>query len=251
MRSKQKMTSMLAVVVAVAPLQASIAQGPVFQGKGKVHYAKTEVEKATGKCKVAVIGGGLLGALIGAAAGGGRGAAIGGAGGLAVGTGACAIPMANAKHKDQIIAAQLAAAASDQPVTTSWTDDSGQTVSLVARRGDERQIDGAQLIPVKYSDTGGDTTAGIFAAGDKAMCRPVTSTVDGKPLPQQLTCRQPDGSYKPYQGPDIASTMIAPTTMICRFTDGASRPVRQAGDARPGRLLPTGPEHRRVTTMAA
>ncbi len=106
-----RIASVLAVTsVTVLPFQA-IAADNVYQGTNQVHYGKTEVEKASHKCVMTVGGGALLGAGLGALIGGGKGAAIGAVGGGAAGATVCAVLLSNAKHKDQIIQAQLAAAA--------------------------------------------------------------------------------------------------------------------------------------------
>lgn len=167
-----------------------------------VHYAKTEVDKASGKCVKSVIGGALLGAALGGLIGGKRGLGIGALGGTAAGTTVCAVIMANAKHRDQIVAAQLAAAASaNGSYTGTWADDNGKPVIFNAQAGTARSVDGARLIPVKYAAIGGmERASPVLDTGDRD-CREVTGSFVGSKgtTPQQLVCRTASGDYEPYE----------------------------------------------------
>jgi hypothetical protein len=184
----------------VLPLGAAMAD-TTYRGTDQVHYGKTEVEKATGKCIATVAGGALLGAGLGALIGGGKGARIGAIGGGAAGATVCAVLIANAKHKDQIIRAQLAAASSpDGTYSSSWTDDKGNPVAFTAQAGTMQQVDGARLIPVRYQGVDGTqrTSAALDTGGRD--CREVSGSFAGaKGGLNQLVCRTPSGDYEPYE----------------------------------------------------
>jgi hypothetical protein len=200
------MNSRAAAVLAVAsvfalPVQAIAADIP-YQGGNQVHYGKTEVEKAHGKCVATVAGGALLGAGLGALIGGRKGAGIGAIGGGAAGATVCAVLIANAKHKDQIIRAQMAAAASpDGSYSSSWMDDKGNPVAFTAQAGAVRQVDGARLIPVRYQGANGAQMASAALDTGDRDCREVSGSfagVKGGGL-NQLVCRTPAGDYEPYE----------------------------------------------------
>jgi hypothetical protein len=185
----------IALLVAIAAAAVPAAAAP------KVKYEKTEVEKARGKCVGAILLGGLAGALVGRATG--KGNTAGGAAlGVAAGAGACAIIMANARNKDRIIAAQLAAArAGDGRYSTTFASDDGQTVTMNAVAGGERRLSADQLRPVKYA-VDGNAMASPMLVGDGQLCRPVGGSLQGgsgaAALPSQMVCRTPEGDYAPY-----------------------------------------------------
>ena len=175
---------------------------PVGAAEAKTKYAKSEMDKAVGKCVGSVIGGALLGALVGRVVGG-KNATVGGAGvGVAAGGIICAVLIANARHRDDIIEAQMAAAATPgRPVTASWTDDEGKPVTYTAR-ATVASYDGARLVPIKYDYEGGKIESPVLPAGP-ADCRTVSGRAsNGGNSPAQVVCRTPDGSYKLYGLPE-------------------------------------------------
>lgn len=185
---------------AILPVEA-IAADTVNQGNNQVHYGKTEVEKATSKCVASVVGGALLGAGLGALIGGRRGLAMGAIGGGAAGATVCAVLIANAKHKDQIIRAQLSAAASpDGTYRNTWTDDHGNPVTFTARAGAVQQVDGSRLIPVRYEGANGTQVSSAIPTGGQD-CRQVSGDFDNAKgnAPPQVVCRTSDGNYEPYE----------------------------------------------------
>lgn len=170
----------------------------------KINYAKTEVEKARGKCVGSVLGGALLGALVGRATGKGNTAA-GAAIGLAAGVGVCAVILANAKRADRIIAAQIASAKfQDQPYTTTFAADDGTSMTTFeGRAGVSENIDAARLQPVRYMSLEGARMESPVLAAGQQDCRAISGSLSGTnevkaALPTQYVCRTPDGDYKPY-----------------------------------------------------
>lgn len=191
----------IALAIILVPVGQGVAQS-TYPGTASVHYAKSEVEKASGKCKATVIGGAILGAALGGLLGGRRGVAFGALGGTVAGATVCGVIMANARHRDQIIRAQIAAAASrDGNYTGSWTDDSGKPVIFTAQAGGVRQIDGSKLTPVKYTDSDGTERASPVLDTGGRDCRAVGGSFAGASgsAPQQLYCRTVAGDYEPYE----------------------------------------------------
>ena len=85
------------------------------------------------------------------AIGGKRGTAAGAVIGVGAGATICSILLANARHRDRIIAAQMAAAADPSGQhTATWTDDNGRPVAFIPKAGEIRTIDAARLTPVRY-----------------------------------------------------------------------------------------------------
>jgi hypothetical protein len=199
-KTSRAVALLTAASMAVLPLQSVAAQN-AYQGTNQVHYGKTEVEKASHKCVMTVGGGALLGAGLGALIGGGKGAAIGAIGGGAAGATICAVLLSNAKHKDQIIRAQLAAAASpDGTYRATWTDDKGKPVAFTAQAGASQQVDAARLIPVRYEGANGAQMTSAIPTGGRD-CREVSgdfANTKGR-APTQLVCRTPEGAYEPYE----------------------------------------------------
>jgi len=190
-------TSSLVVALALGQLQPEVAHA------ANVKYAKTAVEEARGKCVAAIIGGGLLGAIVGSAVskkGTGAGAGIG----AVAGGGACAIIMANAKKADRIIAAQIASAQhQDSVYTTTFTGDGGSATTFEGRASGSEAIDAANLRPVRYMTLDGVSTASPTLTAGAQDCRAVSSSItDGDngraDLPMQYVCRTPSGDYQPY-----------------------------------------------------
>ena len=64
------------IATALALLALAFAPCSAMAKPGKVKYAKTEVEKARGKCVGSVIGGALVGALVGRVVGGKKNTAV-------------------------------------------------------------------------------------------------------------------------------------------------------------------------------
>lgn len=166
--------------------------------KSKPRYAKTEADKAIGKCVGAVVGGALLGALVGGKKNRFGGAAVGAAAGGAV----CAILMKTAKKKDRIIAAQRETALRNTDYVTSFADDDGGVMQFSGRVGTVAEIDGDSLMPVKYAAVGGgDVISPVLETGGHE-CRTIDSSLtsgsDGISLPSQYYCRTPAGDWEPY-----------------------------------------------------
>jgi len=170
----------------------------------KIKYEKTEVEKARGKCVASVVGGALLGALVGRAVSE-KGALVGAGIGAGAGAAACAVIMANAKHADRIIAAQIASAQYQAaPYTTTFVADDGtSTTRFEGKAGASESIDAARLRPVRYmTPDGGKAESPLLASGGQD-CRAVSSSLgtadDARvALPTQYVCRTPEGDYRPY-----------------------------------------------------
>lgn len=127
---------------------------PVTAAHAKPKYAKSEMDKAVGACVGSVLGGALLGALFGRAVGGKNATAGGAIAGAGVGGAICAVLIANARHRDDIIRAQMAAVREPgRPVSAVWTDEAGQPVTYTTRAS-TATYDGSQLMPVKYQVAG-------------------------------------------------------------------------------------------------
>lgn len=182
-----------ACALALTPIGSEVA----FAAKTRVKYAKTEVEKATGRCIAAVLGGALLGGIIG----GKKGVAIGaGAGSLL-----CVILQVNAHNKDKIIAGQIAAAANaeDGRYTEIMEDDQKRPLAFVAQAGESQLIEGSKLAAVRYtSASAGAIASPVLDAGGQE-CRQVNSVMsygDNQTtvLPAQMVCRTSEGDWQPY-----------------------------------------------------
>jgi len=194
----KSLTLMLAMTLPISSVFFGIAYA------GNIKYAKTEVEKAKGKCVGSVLGGALLGALVGRATGKG-GVAAGAALGAAAGVGVCAIILANAKRADKIIAAQIASANYQDTTyrTTFAADDGTSATTFEGRAGASESIDSVRLQPVRYMSLDGAKMESPVLAGGGQDCRPISGSLAGAndvraALPTQYVCRTPDGDYKPY-----------------------------------------------------
>lgn len=171
---------------------------PLGAVEAKTRYAKSEMDKAVGNCVGSVIGGALLGAVLGRVIGG-RNAVAGGAGiGVGVGGIVCALLISNARHRDDIIEAQMAALQNTaRPSSASWTDDEGKAVSYTARAS-TATFDGSQLLPVKYDYRGAKVQSPELPAGN-ADCRTVSGTAsNGGNSPGQIWCRNGAGDWFQY-----------------------------------------------------
>lgn len=195
---RRSLTLLLAVTLPFCDVVVGVAQAE------KIKYAKTEVEKARGKCVGSVLGGALLGALVGRATGK-SGLAAGAAIGAAAGVGVCAIILANAKRADKIIAAQIASANYQNATyrTTFAADDGTSETTFEGRAGPSESIDAVRLQPVRYMSLDGAKMESPVLAGAGQDCRPISGTLGGAndvraALPTQYVCRTPDGDYKPY-----------------------------------------------------
>lgn len=167
---------------------------PTGVAAAKPHYAKTEVQKAVGKCIATVMGGALLGALLGGR-NRGRGAVIG----AGVGAAACALIMAAAKRQDRILAAQQAAARSGSDYVDTFADENGNPMRVVSR-GEAIQAP-PKLIPVAY-EVGGQKLVSPELPGPDFQCRKQSAELTGSDgttsVPGQIWCRTPEGDYAPY-----------------------------------------------------
>lgn len=193
-----------AIHILMAPMLIVLPiNGTANAKEAKVKYAKSEVDKAAGKCVGSILGGALLGALVGRVVGGKKGTGAGAAVGAAAGTAICAILMTNAKRKDRILAAQIASANhTSRPYVTQFGDDNGQITTFAGTASASRNIDSAKLIPVRYkTEDGTEVASPVFDTGGQE-CRSVSSSLSsggniGK-LPEQMICRTADGNWQPY-----------------------------------------------------
>ncbi|HMC93110.1 MAG TPA: hypothetical protein VKI45_11675 [Allosphingosinicella sp.] len=178
----------------LAIVSIGVPAAPALAGR---KTAKTEVDKAGGKCVAAIIGGAVLGALLGGKRHRGEGIAIG----IGAGAAGCAVMMATAKHRDRILAAQREAA------QAGWrgvryavlTDDNGHGMRL-ASQTEEAQVSGA-LIPARYKEGGQKMVSPDMGEGPR-QCRRVSSELTGTDgsakLSPQLFCRTAQGRWEPY-----------------------------------------------------
>ena len=198
-RDLWKILSMLALLIAPLPGLSAASARPA-----KVKYAKTEVEKAQGKCVGLMVGGTIVGGLLGALAGKkhvGTGAGLG----LTAGGVACAIVMDVAKRKDRIIAAQIAAAMyqdSQYETVLEAANENEQPVTFRGSGGQSQTIDAQQLRPVRYASVGGGKTASPVLDTGGQECRYVNSSItnaagQSTDLPAQLFCRS-GNDWHPY-----------------------------------------------------
>lgn len=187
------------VIGAVVISSMMVASVPAGWAASKPKYAKTEADKAIGKCVAAVIGGALIGAFAAGKKNRGTGALVGAAAGGAV----CAVLMANAKQKDRILAAQRETARRNALYSESFADDNGNPVLYRGQVSKTAEIDGAQLIPVKYSALGGGSAISPQLGTGGRECRFVESAVGSAQgaagIPAQAFCRTDAGDYEPYQ----------------------------------------------------
>jgi hypothetical protein len=192
------------IIAALALLCLTIAPWGAEAKPGKIKYAKTEVERARGKCVATIIGGALLGAVVGRVVGGKKNTAEGAVVGAAAGTVVCAILLSNAKRKDRIIAAQIASANyQSTPYRTYFADDNGQQVTFVGRGGASEIIAANRLQPVKYETFDGLSAASPVPLAAGQECRAINSAVEDfngnrAGLPNQYVCRTADGNWQPY-----------------------------------------------------
>lgn len=169
----------------------------------KIKYAKSELDRAVGKCVGSILGGALLGALVGRVVGGKKGTGAGAVVGAGAGAAICVVLVNNAKRKDRIIAAQIEAAThTKRPYTTDFGNDNGDMMHFVGTAGNDRTIDSAKLLPVKYkTQTGEEIASPVLDTGGQE-CRTVESTLSGAgsatSLPDQIVCRTPQGDWRPY-----------------------------------------------------
>ncbi len=196
--TRRSMTLLLAMTLPFGNVAIGVAHAE------KIKYAKTEVEKARGKCVGSVLGGALLGALAGRAIGKGS-AATGAAIGAAAGVGICAVILSNAKRADRIIAAQMASATfQDAPYRTTFAADDGTSMTTFeGRAGASENIDAVRLQPVRYMSLDGAKMESPVLVGADQDCRSISGSIAGTnnvqaALPSQYVCRTPGGDYKPY-----------------------------------------------------
>lgn len=189
---------LIAVMTALAMLAIPIA-GDAAPRPPKVKYAKTEVDRAVGKCFGSILGGALLGAIAGRVVDGRRGTGRGAAIGAGVGAAYCAVIMSDARKRDRIVQAQLASAAyGGRPYMTTLEADDGQPLQFIGRAGASQTVDGSLLQPVRYKLPDGSQRASPVLDTGGRECRQVASTLGDAALPGQLTCRTPEGNYEPY-----------------------------------------------------
>lgn len=183
----------------------ALAASPVIETAAeartpKVKYAKSEVDKAVGKCVGTVLGGAILGALIA----GKKDRATGALAGAAVGGGICALIVDDAKKKDRLFEAQLRAASAESGQHTStFTDDAGVKTTVVASAGEAQMMPASLLVPVKYTFADSTTRLSPVIAEPEALCRMTAASIqsasaDAAKAPDQLTCRTEAGDWAPY-----------------------------------------------------
>lgn len=192
------------VAAALAIVCMAAAPSTAYAKQAKIKYAKTEVEKARGKCVAAIIGGALLGGIVGRVAGGKNNTAEGAVLGAAAGSLTCAIIMSNAKRKDRIIAAQIASATYQaRPFMAEFGDDNGMPMTFQGMSGQSEHLTAQQLRPVRYAGLDGQPVASPVPEAAGHECRAVNSTLTDASgnvgaLPQQYVCRSADGNWHPY-----------------------------------------------------
>lgn len=177
----------------------------------------TEMSRAISRCRVAVIGGTLLGGVVGALIGGrrnrGGGAVLGAVGGNLAGGLVCAIMMHNAERQDAIIAAQMAAAAGTPGTPYNHAigdggDGKGAALQLISRVEDVTPA--GQLVQVRYPVAGGGEQVSPELGGGQRWCRRVSSeaVMEGQSaaLPGQLFCRDENHNWAPYAERGARST---------------------------------------------
>lgn len=180
----------------------SISSATVADAKPKkVKYAKSEIDKAIGKCALSVLGGAVLGGLIA----GKKNRATGALGGAAIGGIVCALIVDDAKKKDRIYQAQLAAAQSPQGrYTMTLVADDGQKETYTARASDPLMTPVNLLVPVRIKLTDGIVRESPVLPGPDAICRnsDVSAQLgDGNAFtaPTQVMCRSDAGDWYPYE----------------------------------------------------
>lgn len=180
---------------------AAIALGSAPAAAKGPKYAKTEMEKATGKCIGSLLGGALLGAVIGRAIskrGAGTGAAIGAGGGAIL----CGVLVANAKHRDRVIQAQMTAMKDPRRlVSDTWIDADGKETTFTANAGTPLTIDGSRLRPVRYQTATGKAESPTLDTGNRECRMAGGSFASGGTVtaaPAQLYCRTDAGDWQPF-----------------------------------------------------
>ncbi len=137
--------------------------------------ARGGLDAAIARCVATVAGGAVLGAVIGAATGGGRRVAEGVVMGAAVGGAACIVLSAlDEQDKQRIRAAQIAAASSNKPRYLVYSGTDGRRREITIR----------------------PKVAAVPAPRGDRLCRPVdtSATIQGSgtaELPTQIVCRTP------------------------------------------------------------
>ena len=188
--------NMIACIASAALAIASIYTETAFAGEARVHYAKTEVEKANSACVILMLVGGLGGAAIGRK----RGALIG----VGITALLCVILQANARNKDRILAAEAATVQNRRDVyQETFQDDQGRNVTFSGRRGESQTVDATQLLPVKYKSSTGSAIASPVMASGGQECRAAAGSLtyetgQSANLPAQVFCRTPEGDWEPY-----------------------------------------------------
>lgn len=194
--------NVIGVLAATAMVFSMMPQAPAFAKAPKVKYAKTEVDKAVGKCVLAVLLGGVTGAVVGRVVGGKHKTDDGAIIGVVAGGAACAVMINNAKRKDRIIAAQIATADwNSKSYVTEISDDSGQIQVFTGTKGKVENLDSAKLQPVKYKIDGQSLASPVLETGGNE-CRAIDSNLSGSSgptyLPTQYVCRTAAGDWQPY-----------------------------------------------------
>ena len=177
------MIKMRALIGCLAALSLLALPTPAYAKQPRV--AQSAVDKPIGACFLTVGLGALAGALLSKKKGNGAlvGAGVGGA--------ICAILIASAKHKDKLIAAQRAAAASasQKPYFANYRDEDGQAHIIKAVATDVTPL--GPLQQVKYTDeSGAKAISPPLAEPQKCRMVDVTDNVNGSgaTISGQLMC---------------------------------------------------------------
>jgi outer membrane lipoprotein SlyB len=167
----------------------------------KVKYAKSEIDKAIGKCALSVLGGAVLGGLVA----GKKNRAAGALGGAAIGGVVCALIVDDAKKKDRIYQAQLAAVQSPQGrYTMTVVADDGQRETYTAQASDPLMTPVNLLVPVRIKLTDGIVRESPVLPGPEAICRGTDVSAElgeGRAFtaPTQVLCRDEIGDWYAYE----------------------------------------------------
>jgi len=171
------MASGCVIALAAAPIEAAFAQ------TATPPPPRSEIDKAIGRCVLAVGAGAIVGALFGGASRSRNGVAYGAGAGAMAGGIACAVMLKIQHDKQAILEHQQAAIAADQDQQVSFQGQDGLvSVSTQVRPVPQQQPTG----------TGADTPSRV--------CRYAHTTVDVSgtgqtTLPDQLYCRDEQGDW--------------------------------------------------------
>lgn len=194
----------IAAIVVAGMALAGCQTTAIGTASGGSSGERWAIDSVASKCAQSVIGGAIVGALIGAATGGGdrisQGALVGGA----AGAGLCAVIIAlDAQDRARIREAQLAAAKTNQPQNLSYKGDDGLQRDIAVRPTRTIAATPAQSGKVTMvGSIGSAITPDALAEKGQVLCRELhteasVQTKGSATVPPQVVCRQPDGTYTP------------------------------------------------------